>query len=98
MKYLGAWLAANGSNTPEINSRLSSAWAKWASFKHIWYDGEQPLRVKKIFFTSLVYNTAISALEAFLLTDAENDRITCFIVKRARALMCGSSYKKDGTE
>jgi hypothetical protein len=48
MKYLGAWLAANGSNTPEINSRLDGAWAKWASFKHIWYDSEQPIKVKKI--------------------------------------------------
>ena len=96
MKYLAAWLAANGSNTPEVNSRLDGAWAKWASFKHIWYDNEQPIKVKRILFTSLVYNTAISALEAFVLSDAENDRIICFVVKRARALLCGRAYKVHG--
>jgi hypothetical protein len=96
MKYLGAWMAANGSNTPELNARLDGAWAKWASFKHIWYDNEQPIKAKKMFFTSLVYNTAISAQEAFVLSDAENDRITCFVVKRARALLCGRAYKVHG--
>ena len=44
MKYLGSWLAANGSNTPEINARIDSAWGKWMCFKHIWYEKEMPLR------------------------------------------------------
>ena len=73
MKYLGVLLAANGSNTPEINARLDGAWGKWVSFRHIWYESEIPLTIKQMFLVCLVYNTAISALGALVLTAAEND-------------------------
>ena len=44
-----------------------------------------------MFFVALVYNTLISALEAFALTDREYDRLTRFLVGRARALLQGKA-------
>ena len=53
------------------------------------------MRIKKLFFSALVVNTALSTLEAFVLTEAEMDRITSFFCGRSRALMMGKACKKD---
>lgn len=51
-----------------------------------------PLRVRRLGFIGIVYNALIAALEALVLTDAEHDRLTSFLCRRARALVLGRAH------
>jgi len=92
--YLGAWLCANGKNTKEIATRLCCAWSKWNAFKGLFCCSHIPLRIRRLCFVSLVYNSLISALEAFVLTDKEYDKLTMFICQRSRGLLLGKAHTK----
>ena len=95
LKYLGVYLAADGTNTAEVNARLAAAWKRWMCFTNVWFSNNLCLRMTRLFFQALVYNVLISALEAYVLSDAELDKLTCFVCKRARALLRGKAHKHD---
>jgi hypothetical protein len=61
-------------------------------FTSIWFNKELNLRLRRMFFVALVYNSLISALEAFVLSDSEHDRLTTFLVSRSRALLMGKAH------
>ena len=46
-------------------------------------------------FVSIMYNTLISALEAFALSPNEADKLTTFVCARTRALMAGKAHTVD---
>jgi len=102
IKYLGVWLTYDGSSGPEIRARLNAAWKRWNIFKPVWYSHDVEFSVRVIVFKSLVLNTLIAALDAFCLSDSEQDRLTSFICKRARALLLGKAHttfkSDDGSE
>ena len=67
-------------------------------FTSIWFNKELNLRLRRLFFVALVYNSLISALEAFVLSDSEHDRLTKFLVSRSRALLMGKAHTYDADE
>ena len=67
LKYLGVWLSDSGAAGPEMSARLAAAWRRWNMFTSIWFNKDLNLRLRRMLFVALVYNTLISALEAFTL-------------------------------
>ncbi len=49
LKYLGAWMTGEGSNSPEAKARLSAAWCRWKVFTSLWYSSDIPTKVRIIF-------------------------------------------------
>ena len=94
LKYLGSWISENGSNTRELNARLEAAWQKWFMFSKLLTDSDIPFAVRRLCFINMVYNTLLSGLEAFILSDPELDRLTKFICSRCRALLLGKAHSK----
>ena len=71
------------------------SWTSWHNFSSFLIDPEVPFVTRRMCFINLVYNTLISALEARVLSDAENDRLTRFLCSRARALLRGKAHSVD---
>jgi hypothetical protein len=94
LKYLGSWISESGSITKEINARLEVAWKKWFMFSKLLTDSDIPFTVRRLCFINMVYNTLLSGLEAFVLSNSELDKLTKFICSRCRALLLGKAHSK----
>ena len=85
-------MSANNHNTFEINNRIAATWVKWKSFVSFLCCVQVPFRVRKMCYIAIVYNTLNSALEAFVLTKHETDRLTKFMVARLRSMYLGRTH------
>ena len=77
----------------EIRARLKAALVGWVTMGAFWTTNvRRPNRY--LIFYSIVINTAISGLEAQVLTKDETSRFNSIIVRKLRVLMRGNVEKE----
>lgn len=97
LRYLGSQLHRLGSNTPELNMRVSRTWAAWYALSGFWRCSA-PHRVRRLVFQAAIVGTAISGLTSFVLSPAEVRKLETLIVKLGRKLMQGAACDKMASE
>ena len=85
-RYLGSWLAWNGTLTVTFKKRIDAVHEAYWTCKGFW-GRKVPLTVKRGTFIGLVYNTALSGLEAEVPTYRQMKRLESVIMKYARKLL-----------
>lgn len=94
LRYLGSQLHRLGSNTPDVNMRVSRTWAAWYALSGFWRC-PAPQCVRRLVFQAAIVGTAISGLTSCA---AEITKLETLIVKLGRKLMQGAACDKRPSE
>ena len=94
-KYLGGWQHFKGQVQDEVDSRVISAQRCWMRMGFFWSRGTEGRRGKLLVYTSLVYNTLLSGLEALVLRDCHEKLLDSKVLGHGRKLMRGQACKKE---
>ena len=86
MIYLGAWLSRDGTPNRMVKERIASARAGWCALGRYW-NSPTSRRLKIQVFSCAVYNSALSGLEPFVLTHAQEVALDSTILEYGRRLL-----------
>jgi hypothetical protein len=94
-KSLGAMVSHDGSSHHEVACRVRAA--QKATFRRgsMWSQEHVPWRLRRIMLLGEVQGSALSGMEAFVLTDRQYASLDTAIVKTARMAMHGKAVKRD---
>ena len=97
-RYLGPHLHWDYRTSVERKLRIQAARRAWMDYKSFWYKAVD-LSAKTILYRAVVFSTLVSALSAFVLTEADYRELEGFHHRNLRALLRGraSTITESGT-
>ena len=97
-RYLGPHITPSQSSTYELPRRLEAASCAFYSMGRFW-SLKTPHRWKRTVFIGLVVNSLYSALEAFILSERQENRLDAHLARLLRVAMCGeaTTWHADGS-
>ena len=93
-RHLGSHLEEKVSFTHELPRRRQATMAAFYSVGQLWYESRVSWRLKRCFFISRVVNTALSGIEAFCPSKAQNQALTSSVTCLARRVMAGAAARR----
>ncbi|CAE8618429.1 unnamed protein product [Polarella glacialis] len=93
-KYLGCEVFAKKCDAREVTARIRAANTAWFALSGLWFEHDVPLRSRIRIFKANVASVLLAGLEAYVLSDAQIQRLESWRMAKVRILIEGKGTVK----